>query len=317
MRKIVFLVFLSFSTSVFSVPFYSSLYFHEDLNWDQPVSLGLTSLSYLDSLVGTYTHCTLVIKVAGEVTFTDPRLGLDDKSCFIAGWSLINGFHSEYESANPYTLDSYYIGNTITPDTPPICPSHLTSAPYPVVTYNFSEQYAFHSICVSDCSNSGMSPDKCGCPIAASFSFINFYFCRGYPLSSHSVSEQTAKKENDLISESNSKLGSVASSNSANTDLLNKIKNSLSALLSKTYAVFGVDSNASNEPIPLTSEISLSGITPLMSKSGSCPADISISVMNSVHHLSYQPLCDFANKLHPLVIAAARVSAAWLVIGAL
>ena len=319
MRKIIFLVFLFFSSFVFgssSVPCHSLFYINQESSY-KPIDfesdwvdmmIDFPPVIFSDLLF--YKNCSLLTVGVSDITYTESSSELNYRY---------------------YTMFATY--SVPSPMTDLSCPNKSPFLFNKIPFYVDNHSLEFHHGCIDDaggneefligCENYYSADVPQNKPYAEHRQNYysadvphKAYFALYCPPAS-SASEQTAIKENDLISESNSKLGSVASSNSANTDLLNKIKNSLTALLSKNSAVFGVDSNASNEPIPLTSEISLSSISPLMSKSGSCPADISISVMNSTHHLSYQPLCDFANKLHPLVIAAARVSAAWLVIGAL
>jgi hypothetical protein len=288
MKKIIFLVFLVFSNSAFSF---------------EVGYIGLCS-EFKSNLLG---YC----KIISSKNFTP-----------VSAIAENNGFIHDYY---------YWIYDLVPSD---CVDGSLSFFRAKIVESRF---YYLHSQCEIDISyqpsmNSSCDPSddvllgSCHCPNFSTNFSVYFEICS---LPSLSSSQETKIKENDLISESNSKLGSIASSNSTNTDLLNKIKNSLSALLSTNFAVFGTGAASSNPlnkddvnspeyaPTPISSEKDLSDISPLMSQSGSCPADISISVMNSNHHLSYQPLCDFADKLHPLVIAAARVSAAWLVIGAL
>ena len=301
MRKIIFLVFLFFSSFVFGssfVPCHSLFYINDESSY-KPIDF---ESDWVDMMIDFprvissdplfYKNCSLLTVGVSDVTYSESSSDLNYR---------YYAMFATYSAPSPMT-------DLSCPDKSPFL---FNKIPF----YVDDRSFEFHHGCINDAGGNAELISGCENYYSADVPHKAYFALYCPPASS--ASEQTAIKENDLISESNSKLGSVASTNSANTDLLNKIKNSLTALLSKNSAVFGVDSNASNEPIPLTSEISLSSISPLMSKSGSCPADISISVMNSTHHLSYQPLCDFANKLHPLVIAAARVSAAWLVIGAL
>lgn len=190
-----------------------------------------------------------------------------------------------------------------------------------------------HSQCVSDFVAWGYyTQDEIlsSCPNAAIYDVqYALIVCPVYIPPYETASQKTVQKTNDLLSESNSKLGSIASSSSKITDLLNSIKNLLGSLSSKNFGVFGTNANSSNpsnkdnpdspefEPTLSNSTTDVSKISPLLSEDASCPTDISISIMNSTHYVSYQPICDFAEMLRPLVIAAARVTAAWLVIGAL
>jgi hypothetical protein len=188
-----------------------------------------------------------------------------------------------------------------------------------------------HNGCASDVAGWGGNVEEdCFFYLQANVPHKVFYyfFC---PISdiSLSSSQETATKKNDLLAESNSKLGVIASTNSAITGLLQQIKDTLLSLNSANFGIFGTGANSSDsankfdpnspefEPTLSDSKINVSNILPLLSEIGSCPDDISIFVMNSTHYISYQPFCDFAERLRPLVIAAARVSAAWLVIGAL
>ncbi|MDD2864676.1 MAG: virulence factor TspB C-terminal domain-related protein [Methylococcales bacterium] len=287
-----------FSKSSFSVV-YSPLYFHEDVNFMQPID-AYTSLDYLNSLIGSYAPCTLLTKY-GVLNFIQSDLSDLSDSCFWAGWSLENGYHKEF-------FDSLgFLSHVDTADVPPVCPATTTASIF-ILTYNFSETYQFSSDCSSD-----------GCIPALSYFFKKFYLCLGLGYPSPSLfSEETAKKRNELLSQSNSNLGSIAGSNSAATELLKKIKDALLSLNSANFGIFGTNADSSEYESTLSdSNINVSSISPFMSEIGSCPKGISISVMNSTHYLSYQPLCDFAQNLRPLVVAAARVAAAWLVIGAL
>jgi hypothetical protein len=249
---------------------------------------------------------------------------LFNQTCSFVSFASSNITYTESSSEENYRYYTMFATYSV-PSPVPTCLDN--SSPLIYESYYYYDDYLeYHHGCVSD----AYDLEACAYYYSAivHHKITYSFFCPDSSLALSS-SQETKIKENDLISESNSKLGSIASSNSTNTDLLNKIKNSLSALLSTNFAVFGTGAASSNPlnkddvnspeyaPTPISSEKDLSDISPLMSKSGSCPADISISVMNSNHHLSYQPLCDFADKLHPLVIAAARVSAAWLVIGAL
>ena len=156
----------------------------------------------------------------------------------------------------------------------------------------------------------------CNCP---NFAMITSYFevCSLITLEKSQVS---AAKTNDLISESNSEFSSIASSNATISNLLAQIKYDLFALLAKNYAVFGMSENppeSVDDPTFSNSNVDLTEISPLIHNFSECPADFSFTVLGSSHHISYQPLCDFSGKLRPLVINAARVAAAWILIGAL
>lgn len=191
-----------------------------------------------------------------------------------------------------------------------------------------------HSICLTDVVSWGYkdptSDDACG-PVRSAYT-AEISFLTACPSSQLNlkISEKTLIKLNELISESKSKLGVWAATNSKITDLLTQIKGSLSALLSTNFGVFGTGANSSNpenknnpnspefESDFSAKNVYLDNFQPIISSQVSqCPADISFSVMNASHKISFQSLCDFAQRINPVVIAAARVAAAWLVIGAL
>ena len=230
-----------------------------------------------------------------------------------------------------YRLD--FIADQITPPSSPPCP--LDNLYFNVFEWVYNDTPYIHPQCLAD--NIAYLPvygDAFIEEMCSTVMFNSIAVSRRVALycsapGTLSVSEQTAKKRNDLVSESNSKLGSIASSSSTITNLLQQINDSLSALLSNNYGVFGTNAkspNAANkdnpdspeyEPTLLDSDVSVSKISALISASGSCPSPISLSVMGFSHSLSYQPICDFLSGARPVVIAAARVAAAWLVIGAL
>lgn len=166
-----------------------------------------------------------------------------------------------------------------------------------------------------------------------------------------SISEKTLQTTNALISESNSKLGSIATSNAINSNLLSQISQGISNLSfnsstssgsstgsgsgtntdSTTVAetCFGIEvvGSCSNLGFDISGDFSLdsisfdvSSISPnsaLANSQSSCPSDYSFSAFNRSYSISYLPLCDLATRLRSIVIPAARVAAAWIVIGAL
>ena len=307
MKKIIFLFFI-FSKSVFAfppfIPYVSMVpYFESDaqfsLNYDA---------NFIKSLVGKYTDCFFkdlngIYTWSFSTKFSSPlRLGLT--SCYILGW-----FPAGTRTISYPLLDETYLS-------PPPCPDSA-----------YSSYYIFHKDTNVHYSNeSGF--------VSGSNDFDRFYVCEMPDPASLKylfVSQKAVSKTNDLISESNSKLGSIASSNSKISDLLNSIKDTLFALLSKHFAVFGIDSNSNDslnrdnpdssefEPILSNSEIDLTNIDPLITGNSSqkCPSDVALTLAGSTHYFSFQPICDFSKNLNPFVIAAARVSAAWLVLGAL
>jgi hypothetical protein len=199
-----------------------------------------------------------------------------------------------------------------------------------------------HSVCHSDCFSFGMSLEDCACPDVLVYTKTKYFVvCKVDSINDGFSSEKTAITKNALISESNSKLGSIASINSTSTNLLQQIKDSLSALLTKNYGVFGTGTVSSSsgssganslnpkndpnsaeyEPTLSSSETDVSAISLEKSVVGSCPANFPIHFIRgstyTTQNLSFQPFCDFLENVRPIVIAAARVGAAWLVIGAL
>lgn len=194
----------------------------------------------------------------------------------------------------------------------------------------YGDDYVIHhNGCMQQAISNGSNPEDCDFYLGGSVHHSATYKLYCPPTLLH-VSEKTVIKTNDLLSESNSKLGSIAGSNSAITELLKQIKDALLSLNSANFGIFGTNADSSDlsnkydpnspefEPELSNSEIDLTDIPPLfVGNSKTCPTDISIELMGSTHYFSYQSICDFAEKLNPIVIAAARVSAAWLILGAL
>ncbi|MGB4497796.1 MAG: virulence factor TspB C-terminal domain-related protein [Methylococcaceae bacterium] len=164
-----------------------------------------------------------------------------------------------------------------------------------------------------------------------------------------SISEKTLQTTNALISESNSKLGSIATTNAINSNLLSQISQGISNLFSDSGSssntgtdttdtrdsttvvetCFGIEAvgGCSNLGFDVSGDFSLdsvsfdvSSISPnssLENSQFSCPSDYSFFVFNRSYSISYLPFCNFATRLRSIVIPAARVAAAWIVIGAL
>lgn len=265
------------------------------------------------------------------------------KSCQFFSRSLFQISYTEStsdENLYYYTMFAVHVPVSIDfcPDgnLPFISPYRFPPPRNPIDEFISGREYDNYSVeqhngCVNDVTSwGGNVEDDCYFYLQANVphTLAYYFFC---PVSeiSLSSSQETAIKKNDLISESNSKLGVIASTNSAITELLKQIKDALLSLNSANFGIFGTNADSSDlsnkydpnsseyEPTLSSSQISVSAISSSFSKSGSCPSDISISIMNSTHYLSYQPLCDFLKNIRSLVIAAARVAAAWFVIGAL
>jgi hypothetical protein len=124
------------------------------------------------------------------------------------------------------------------------------------------------------------------------------------------ASQETAVKTNDLISESNSKLGSIASSNATNTGLLSGILVTLQGIASQGSVGAG-----SSDSI-FTNDESVQNIY-VSSSFGMCPSPESFTVLNNNYELSYQFLCDMAQSMRGFVVALGALSAVTLVVTAL
>jgi hypothetical protein len=130
------------------------------------------------------------------------------------------------------------------------------------------------------------------------------------------ASQKTAVKTNDLISESNSKLGSVASSNATNTGLLSSILGTLQGIASQGSVGAGAGGSSDGfEPI-VTNDKSVGSIY-VSSSFGICPTPESFTVLNNNYELSYQFLCDMAQSMRGFVVALGALSAVTLVVTAL
>ena len=126
------------------------------------------------------------------------------------------------------------------------------------------------------------------------------------------ASQETAAKTNDLISESNSKLGSIASSNATNTSLLGGILATLQGISSQG----AVDSGSSVLDANFTKDKQVDSVS-VGSSFGMCPAPEQFAVLNSNYELSYQFLCDMAESMRGFVIALGALSALTMVVTAL
>jgi hypothetical protein len=125
-----------------------------------------------------------------------------------------------------------------------------------------------------------------------------------------SKSEETAKTTNKLISESNSKLGSFANSNATDASLFKKILNSV-------FSFFGFSDSTESQSNFSSTNVDLLAQKPMISQEGACPSPPSFSVLGYSFQISFQPFCDFAVRVRPLVIGVSLVSSAWLILGAL
>lgn len=326
MKKIIFLFFVFSFHSAFA--FEPGVSMTPDFWYEEQLELTFFYESEINSKVGTYSKCFFNNRLGTIWYFSaknsNPAFA-SKTSCFYLGWFR----DSTITSVIPVSSGGIYtVISSRSYELPPSCPDPSVSSYY-VMTFFRGSNLTRHPICESDCSI--FQTQDCACPsFYYSGTFDKFYVCEMPPLSSLSVSEQTAKKRNDLLSESNSKLGSIAVSNSAITQLLKQIKDALLSLNSANFGIFGTNADSPNqsnkndpnspefEPSLSNSSISVNDLEPMIySSSFQCPADISIDLAGSSHHFSYKPFCDFSEKLRPLVIAAARVSAAWIVIGAL
>lgn len=185
-----------------------------------------------------------------------------------------------------------------------------------------------HTICVSDFLGYGDNPytdDSCG-PIRKAQTVTSYHllFCTVNP-NQLSNSETTAKTKNKLTAEENSKLGSIANSEATQSGLLAKILDAFKNLVlpkSKPTSTDPLptptDPPPEPEAVPLSDDkIRLNEIPPLMSSGGACPAAQSFSVFGRNYSISNEPFCSLARRVRSLVIASARVTAAWIILGAL
>ena len=143
------------------------------------------------------------------------------------------------------------------------------------------------------------------------------------------ASQKTAAKTNDLISESNSKLGSIASSNATNSGLLGQILGTLRGIASQgagsnsnsnsnsNGSGSGSSDSGSGDSEISTNTKSISSISPTISAIGSCPDAESFNVMGSSYEFSYKYLCDAAEDFNGLVVAMGVLSALMIVVTAL
>lgn len=144
------------------------------------------------------------------------------------------------------------------------------------------------------------------------------------------ASETTAKKANDLASETNSKLGSIANSSATSSGLLGKILDGIKGIgsgsgSSGSSSGSGSGSGSNSPPPdkpdapsdPLTNDVKTVDFSQSMSSLGSCPSAISFNVLGKFYSISYQPLCDFAQGIRGVVITLGAFSALAVVVTAL
>ena len=143
------------------------------------------------------------------------------------------------------------------------------------------------------------------------------------------ASETTAKKANELASEANSKLGSIANSSATSSGLLGKIIDAIKGIGSggtgsgttgtgTTGTGSGGTAPPTDEPgVPLTNDIKTVDFSAAMGASGSCPSDIPFNILGSSYSISYQPVCDFADQIRGVVIALGAFAALSVVVTAL
>lgn len=144
------------------------------------------------------------------------------------------------------------------------------------------------------------------------------------------ASETTAKKANELASETNSKLGSIANSSATSSGLLGKILDGIKGIgsgsgSSSSSSGSGSGSGSNSPPPdkpdapsdPLTNDLKTVDFSQSMSSLGSCPSAISFNVLGNFYSISYQPLCDFAQGIRGVVITLGAFSALAVVVTAL
>jgi hypothetical protein len=279
----------------------------------------------VNSLVGNYSDCFLILK--NNVPFYFSRTVhyyLDqplpsNTSCFFIGW--VSSSYADITA--PYYPSSRRKSITTYPYAPPPCPS-IDYESYPIFKRIDSSNLSRLAACVADCADLQMDLEECSCPYVGTQISSAFYVCEMPPPAFLSLSQKTLIKTNDLISESNSKLGLISGGTAAQTGLLSDILNTFRSLLTKTAGLFGTGDFAGNSEednsfidfVNRDSSLDVTQIQPLVSSSGSCPASVSVSFFGRSSEFSYQPTCDFATRIRPIVVNAARVAAAWILMGA-
>jgi hypothetical protein len=139
------------------------------------------------------------------------------------------------------------------------------------------------------------------------------------------ASQETAAKTNDLLSETNSKLGSISGSSAATTGLLGQILGTLRGIASQGTVGTGGDTGGGGDGGDgtggtgdgvTTTDKSVS-FSKSFGSSGSCPVPESFSVLGGSYSFSYQPLCDLATSMRGIVISIGAFSALLIVVTAL
>lgn len=138
------------------------------------------------------------------------------------------------------------------------------------------------------------------------------------------ASEKTAKDANTIASEANSKLGSVASSTATISGNLASIDGKLGSIAAACEVNPDVINHVIHEPdtsgkyceeFNTNQEVDV--VDSALTSSGSCPADISMTVIGKSYMLSYQSACDFAEGMSGVVKTIGTFSALMIVITAL
>ena len=118
-------------------------------------------------------------------------------------------------------------------------------------------------------------------------------------------------------------LGSIASSNATNANLLNGILNTLQGIASQGSPVDAAGNSSSgsgdsSSDSSLSSDVTdIRGISSPSSASFSCPSPEFLSILGRNYEFSYDLLCNFADSMRGLVIAIGAFSALLIVITAL
>lgn len=342
MNKIIILFFILFFKSeiVFSSEPYEG--FSSNFSSFQP-----ELYSHYQQYIGEAVPCSFLSR--NETTFSSTL----KKDCFLLGWlttTVANVAYSDSEG-------SYSSVSAEFPISPRFCPFSSTSSIIRVRFISSNREYCdawtdYNPICLSDFGTESISTQHFLCGgtgFCSSATFSTLYACSVLPPLDGFISEKTLQTTNALISESNSKLGSIATSNAINSNLLSQISQGISNLFSDSSSssntdtdttdttdsttiaetCFGIEvvGGCSNLGFDVSGDFSLdsvsfdvSSISPnsaLANSQSSCPPDYSFSALNRSYSISYLPFCDLATRLRSIVIPAARVAAAWIVIGAL
>jgi hypothetical protein len=134
------------------------------------------------------------------------------------------------------------------------------------------------------------------------------------------ASQDTAIKTNDLLSEANSKLGSIAGSNAANAGFLAQILGTLRGIASQGTVSDGNgngdgDGDGDGDGIS-TDTTQISKISVDLSL-GVCPSAVSFNIAGASYEFSYDSICDIADSFHDIVVSMGALSALMIVVTAL